>query len=529
VIFDVRSYSNGVSRVDVTAQNAMHERGGTLPYDVTIVINNSTVFTKTGFNHFYQARWRKHFAVGGTESAVTPDFTPFINAKALPRYMSSITNRVYDPNDSTHAPFFVIGQRGGLSTDGMDAAGARSEIAPYPDWVATYIVHKDETTKRYMLETDDLAGSWPIHLTDEQGRMIRTDRAPGTPDYWMDNRGANHPLGTYDSAQNLKPDNAHCPSLGYTSYLVTGDRYYADELKFWANFHFLSPWPADWWYPRVDRPDVPTAFTQLMLAGEIRGVAWGLRNMADAATYVPDSDPDRSYLWEIVRQNLERMDYEAAQGGTYWHGQGPEPFDFVWSGKGQNSSPAPPQPAGAYPWWLVYNQWQAAMTAWTVDHVIDQGLWGARGAGYRARTVRGITRLFNSEAEGFGRWQTNGNYIAVGYFDYHFPGDRSVVWASNMGDISRLTIAHADDRHLGMAGGHGLEMYTGLNIAEGLGVAGSTAGLTWMFANDSIDNTGEADLLNTRAGWAIQRGSAGASGPRDANAPKAPTNVRLIK
>ncbi len=60
-------------------------------------------------------------------------------------------------------------------------------------------------------------------------------------------------------------------------------------------------------------------------------------------------------------------------------------------------------------------------------------------------------------------------------------------------------------------------------------MAGSTAGLTWMFANDSIDNTGEADLLNTRAGWAIQRGSAGASGPRDANAPKAPTNVRLIK
>ena len=34
----------------------------------------------------------------------------------------------------------------------------------------------------------------------------------------------------------LIPDNAHQPSLAYVPYLLTGDRFYAEEMAFWANY-----------------------------------------------------------------------------------------------------------------------------------------------------------------------------------------------------------------------------------------------------------------------------------------------------
>ena len=43
----------------------------------------------------------------------------------------------------------------------------------------------------------------------------------------------------------LIPDNAHQPSLAYVPYLLTGDRYYAEEMAFWANYGMLRTDPGD--------------------------------------------------------------------------------------------------------------------------------------------------------------------------------------------------------------------------------------------------------------------------------------------
>ena len=51
------------------------------------------MFTKAGVNHKYLARWRKVFVTGGLqESAVTPDFAPFVAARALPAYLSTVAS-----------------------------------------------------------------------------------------------------------------------------------------------------------------------------------------------------------------------------------------------------------------------------------------------------------------------------------------------------------------------------------------------------------------------------------------------------
>src|SRR6185503_12665251 len=78
VNFDTRIYSDGKGRVDVSVENVLDKTGATtVTYDVSIVVNGLTVYTKAAVQHYYLTRWRKTFAIGGTAlSQITPDFTP---------------------------------------------------------------------------------------------------------------------------------------------------------------------------------------------------------------------------------------------------------------------------------------------------------------------------------------------------------------------------------------------------------------------------------------------------------------------
>ena len=83
----------------------------------------------------------------------------------------------------------------------------------------------------------------------------------------------------------LIPDNAHQPSLAYVPYLLTGDRYYADEMAFWADLRDDAA------------PTTATACAArsgILADNEARGFGWALRNIADAAAYHPEASPVRA-------------------------------------------------------------------------------------------------------------------------------------------------------------------------------------------------------------------------------------------
>ena len=69
-------------------------------------------------------------------------------------------------------------------------------------------------------------------------------------------------------------------------YLLTGDRYYAEEMAFWANYGML----------RTDDTDGIRGSGGILAANGAGGYAWALRNLADAAAYYPDASPVRAYL-----------------------------------------------------------------------------------------------------------------------------------------------------------------------------------------------------------------------------------------
>src|SRR4029079_7729630 len=192
VNFDTRVYHDGSGRVDVSVENVLDKVGATtVTYDVDIVIDGISRFTQSSVQHFYLTRWRKTFAIGATAFAtVTPDMTPFNVSRALPPYLPIVTNRVDAIPDSSR--YGMLGS-GALDPD-MSAHGGRGALAPYPDWTARYLVHKDPAQRAFVLANGDLAGSWPVHVREAEassltgvgsGRFVSLNQRPTI---WLDQR-----------------------------------------------------------------------------------------------------------------------------------------------------------------------------------------------------------------------------------------------------------------------------------------------------------------------------------------------------
>ena len=403
VIFDTRVYMSGDGRVDVTVENVLNKVGATtVTYDVAITVN-STQFSQSGVEHFYLTRWRKVFDVGpGMRGVVTPDMTPFNVSRALPKYLSLVGTQVDNPT----GPTYGILQPGTLDPN-MPAHGGNPDLAPFPDWTARYLVHKDPGQRQFVLANGDLAGSWPVHVREpEPGvgtysgvgpeRLISLNQRPLL---WYDARartdfmdagvtltdgtvtgnattpldyikGTPLPIREYGSTvpgpgqSPLIPDNAHQPSLAYVPYLLTGDRYYGEEMAFWANYGILRTRPADG----------VRGVGGILANNEVRGYGWALRNIADAAAFYPGAAVNQ-YLSQKVQANLQFLDANANSQDSVIN-----PFKILWIGYR-------PEPG-------FISLWEQTYLAYAIDRANKQGFVG--GLAHRNAIALLQLRLFTS-------------------------------------------------------------------------------------------------------------------------------------
>ncbi len=142
-----------------------------------------------------------------------------------------------------------------------------------------------------------------------------------------------------------------CPSasLAYIPYLVTGDYYYLEELQFWANWNLFRSNP----YYRE--------FTQgLFKSGQVRGQAWALRTLGNAAYITPDDHPLKAYFVDRVGYNLAWYNQE------YTDNTAANELGILTNGYA-----------------LVYNNsrglapWQDDFFTWSVGGLADQGFTDA--------------------------------------------------------------------------------------------------------------------------------------------------------
>jgi hypothetical protein len=499
VVFDVRSYHGGGHRLDITVENCLDAPvADAVTYDVAITVGGQTVFHQADVTHKYLARWRKVFAIGGLrESVVTPDLSPFVTAHAIPAFLPTVgaPARTLDTKGVSGTGFGILGF--GDLTVPMNAHSGRPEIAPYPDWTAQFLARKTASSRAYMIRHGELGGSWGIHVRKPDGSMPSLD-APGSGYYWLDARwrdpgnrsaGFTGPQGHLE--HRAEPgDIAHQPSLAFVPYLITGDRFFADEMAYWANFCLIGSFASD---------DNRKGARGLLIGNEVRGIGWALRNMGDAAAYLPDASPMKVYLAAKVWSNLTDLDQYAA---TFQSG----PLQTLFPRRRPEDEMPQYQP---YMW---ISLWEQSYVAWAVDRVMQHGQvtsaynFANGGATIRNRIARLHLNLFSHAQWPKDHTRQAPYLVAAGTV----TADRKVTYFQKFSDAAAATFSvpktGEPDFVRPFAGYYGPEARLMLMICDGLGDAAAAERVADLMA-DKYQGVTMIDDLNKRSGWAIAPGS----------------------
>jgi hypothetical protein len=366
--FAVRWYpQHKRAKVDVVIENnwSYEPSPQNFLYDVAVTVGGARVYTKQALNHFSRARWRKSFWWGEEPKAhVRHDAAYLIRTGALPSYDTSVkpTAAALTALATSWANAKTEPMAPGLVVTYMPMTGGRPDIGPLPQWAAMYLLSMDARAKAVTLGNSDLAGSWPIHYRDKNtGRPVSLADYPymtllGRPGDTVNpktRKSEAFPACTACSTApySYAPDSAHQPSLAYLPYVVTGDHYHLEELQFWANYNMVQANP---YYRDFDKG--------LLKSDQVRGQAWSLRTLGQAAYITPDADPMKSYFSERLQHNL------AWYHATYVEGR-PNALG-VLDGSGKYPGPAiayatPSGPStGVAPW-------QDDFFTWSVGHLAN--------------------------------------------------------------------------------------------------------------------------------------------------------------
>ncbi|MGE3281273.1 MAG: Ig-like domain-containing protein [Alphaproteobacteria bacterium] len=345
VEFDIRVYADGTTTTDVIFDNSwMFSPGKTnLVYDVAISQGGEQVYSAGNVSQYLYSLWHHRVdSAGTTNPHVQYDIAYLTAAAALPAYDRSYgvssariqTNySKLDPASSTgHGSTGPMGIA--LVQPLMPTTGGRPDIGTQTTWTAQWLLSQNSTAAAVMMANADAAGGIPWHLTDETtGAPISLEDYPL---FWQDPRNvaglywSPHPANgwlSYGANGNpWKPDTAHMPDLNYVPYLTTGDHYQLKLLQSAANYAITSinPYYAYSGNAVVDprRPGDAVYMGVADPANQQRAIAWGLREVAEAAYATPDGDPLKSYFTSQLVRAMDGLVQEYIVGkGTAAYGE----------------------------------------------------------------------------------------------------------------------------------------------------------------------------------------------------------------
>jgi hypothetical protein len=385
--FDITRYADGSTSTDVQFNNdiAMSASGGTLVYDTTITQNGTVVLQQNAITEYQYQTWDQEFWSNGTPQVnVQHDIQALENAGAVQAY--DVTNGVDTSSITAEAAqmlgagFGILGNAG--LTEYMPTTGGRADIGPTTLANTIWLMTQNASAAQYALAQAAASGSVPWHLFDPAtGTYLAVTN---DPTLWVDPRGGSS--GTTgltqmvpdfwsqsDPGSGWAVDPAHEPDPDYVDYLLTGDRYYLDQLNAEASYDILDETPS----ARLDGEGiVADSYTQ------VREQAWSLREVVEAAYANPDGSAEKTYFSQIMNNNFQYLLQEAASV-TAIEG---DAFGYIlWGqGNGWNGNTAP---------------WQQDYFATTVVLAAEQG--SAPAARLLAWESNFLVGLFNSAAAGF--------------------------------------------------------------------------------------------------------------------------------
>ncbi|MFC5476838.1 hypothetical protein [Massilia suwonensis] len=297
------------ARVDVTLENdwAYEPDPRNFTYDVTITAGGKQVYRRQDLTHHHHARWRSVAWTGEAPALhLRHDSAYLIATRALPNYDLSVVMRekALATMDAQWEGPKTEPMGVGLAARSMHAQGGRPDIGLLPGWGAAYLISMDPRAKKVTLGTADLAGSWPIHYRDKQtGLPVSLLDYPYMTLLGRPNDTRNPKTGKLEVFPTCRKelcaspngaDDSHQPAFAYLPYLVTGDHYYLEELQFWAMLNVFAT-----------NPGYRKNVQGLLAPGQVRGQAWSLRTLGEAAYITPDGHPLKQAFTTLLDNNLD--------------------------------------------------------------------------------------------------------------------------------------------------------------------------------------------------------------------------------
>jgi len=300
--FDLRAFAGSQRvRTDVVLENdwAYEAAPGNVSYDIAVTEKNAAVYQASNVGLYQHARWHKVIWSGGPVpvAGVRYDVPYFLKSRMVWNYDASV--HVSEPALAREAKLLAAADTGptgpAFITQYMPMTGGRDDIGPLPRWTALYLLSQDSRARAAMLANADASGGIPIHYRDRPtDQPVNLDRHPGIAMLFGKAAGKDALPEVTNGDTPWTPDAAHQPSLAYVPYLITGDRFYLDELLFWAN----------WDMGGVD-PSYREGAKGLVHWNQIRGQAWSMRTLGEAALALPDDHPMKAYFAQKLQNNLQ--------------------------------------------------------------------------------------------------------------------------------------------------------------------------------------------------------------------------------
>lgn len=306
--FAIRAYAVGKTRVDISVENdwAYEPNPQNFTYDLKVEIDGKERYQKKALTHYHHARARLvYWASDEPQVHIKHDAKYLIDTMALPNYDLSVepSEKALEAFKKEWATDKSQLMNVGMAAPAMPNTGGRDDIGLLPGWAALYLISQDWRAKLVTLGTADLAGSWSSHYRDKETGlpisvldypyMTILGNASDTLNPMTKKREAFPTLGA-DSKTPFKHDSSHQPAFGYLPYLVTGDYYYLEELQFWAM-----------WDVYMSNPVWRRTSQGLLGDDQVRGQAWSIRTLGEAAYISPDAHPLKSHLSSVLESNFK--------------------------------------------------------------------------------------------------------------------------------------------------------------------------------------------------------------------------------
>ena len=325
---DIRVMADGDIRTDMTINNDWAYSGmdETYNYDVAVTQDGQSVYAQNDISHYQHSNWHQQFFKDGeTDMHMTRDIDYLVQSGAIAGIDTSIQvseDRIAqdyaDLQQADTGPLGFALNENIMPTTGQNAG---DNVGIMTNWQTNYLLSQDARAEEVMLANADAAGGVPWHYTDEAtGLTVTIDDHPN-----MRIRPGSNGINedAFDDAMSSqsdlkaetgwKVDTAHQPSFSFLPYLITGDRYYLDNLEAQAEFSVA-----------YQNPQSRGGSDGLLLNDQVRGQAWALRSLIDAASIIPEDTAEslalKTHFSNLVENNLNYYNTFYVDGNN--------PFDF---------------------------------------------------------------------------------------------------------------------------------------------------------------------------------------------------------